>query len=244
MNTRPRGPPAIARPAHKSTHARQPRAATAAATCRETDPTLPTRIHRTERILIMPNWSTEPAQPSDGHPLRIVRCPAKGVLTAVITSPGLIGCPTHYVNNRTQPCEGQGKCDWCEAGHSWRWHGWVACILVGTYEHVIFEMTATSSDSFRNYQAIKDTLRGCLFTATRPSQRHNGRVVISCKPADTTRIVIPASVNVRRILCHIWGINYDSSWEDGMRRPPFKHIGVNPGNGDQRQKPLGKIPIP
>lgn len=185
----------------------------------------------------MPNWSSEPPTAGQGQALRIVRTPTSTPLTAIITSPSVIGCSTHFVHNRTQPCEGQTDCKWCHEGHSWRWHGYVSCILTGSLEHVLFEFTSTASDTFTNYYDLKQTLRHCYFQASRPSKRHNGRVVIACKPADPQRNPIPATVNVRKILCHIWGIPYDKVEPLDPTRRTMGRIGALPGNGDARPDP-------
>lgn len=185
----------------------------------------------------MPVWNNAPPQNTTGHPLRIVRTPATGKIKAVVTSDDVHGCPTHYISNRTIPCEGLPDCPACNQGHSWRWHGYVSCILTTTYEHVLFEFTATASDSFRNYRKIKDHLRSCLFEAKRPSGKTNGRVIISCSPFDDVQQRLPEPPNIERILCHIWGIQYVDPGIIPMTRPPFKAIKVPRDNGDARNKP-------
>jgi len=154
----------------------------------------------------MPNWSSEPPKEKDGFALRILRTPQAKAIKAIITSTDVLGCCTHFVRNRTLPCEGQETCPWCAEGLSWRWHGYVAALLVDSLEHFLFEFTANASDTFRNYQKLHDNLRGCYFQATRPSQRHNGRVVIQARPADQHRVHLPDPPDIKKLLCHLWNI--------------------------------------
>lgn len=192
----------------------------------------------------MPDWTNSPPKDRSNLALRIVRTPPIAAITAIVTCPGLTGCSTHFVNNRTQPCDGQGKCEWCDAGHSWRWHGYVSCILTATIEHVLFEMTATASDTFTNYYALKQTLIGCHFQARRPNGRHNGRVVIACKPSDPQKVVLPPPVNVQKILSHIWGIPYAGLADTGRTRKLTEGIGVVADGGNGRHHQRSKTPLP
>jgi hypothetical protein len=189
----------------------------------------------------MPSWTDQPPTSAANYPLRILRTPAKGTITAIVTSTELQGCPTHYCNNRTVPCEGADTCKLCADGYSWRWHGYVACILKNSLEHILFEFTAAASDTFRNYIALHNEIRGCLFKASRPSGRPNGRVVIEASPADLSRLHLPNPPNIRKILCHIWGIQYQEPDYRRMPRPPYQDARPKlDGNGEDshREKQL------
>lgn len=185
----------------------------------------------------MPQWTEFPDPDQAEYSFRVVRTPAKGVLRGLITTPKVLGCPTHFVHNRTVPCTGEATCPWHAEGYSWRWHGWVACILYGTYDHVIFEFTAAASDPFKTYYLCHQTMRACRFTASRPSGRSNGRITIGCTRVDEQTVKIPEAPNLRKLLCHLWNIPYVEVSEDTMERPPFQHIGVLPDDGDGRHKP-------
>ena len=185
----------------------------------------------------MPIWTPEPPKDRGPYSFRIVRTPPAKPLTAVITSTDLLGCCTHFLKNRTVPCEGPDQCPACREGYSWRWHGYVACVLTQGLEHVLFECSATSSDTFRNYLQLYTNLRGCWFKAYRPSQRHNGRVVIECKYTDPAKHRLPEPPDVKRILCHIWNVKADAAEITGRVRPPFQQVGVQPHDGDGRNRP-------
>jgi len=182
----------------------------------------------------MPQWSNEPPTAPSGYSLRIIRTPAATPITAIITSPDLIGCPTHYIKNRTIPCEGPDKCPHCAEGFSWRWHGYVSAVLTATLEHVLFECTDHASSAFRTYRLLHGNLRGCHFRAHRPSKRANGRVVIECKPTDPQRTPLPDPPDLVRVLCHIWNIPYTAASITRRPRPPFPGLHVDPSKDDGR----------
>lgn len=190
----------------------------------------------------MPNWTDTPPTESEHYALRIVRTPPTGAIEALITTPGITGCHTHFIKNRTVPCEGQPGCQFCEAGHSFRWHAYLAAVLVRSYEQVLFECTAIAAKTFINYREINGTLRACRFRASRPSGRPNGRIVIACKAEDETLLRLPKPPDVKTILCHIWNVKAESA----TTLPDRPHAGrlIRPGqpNGDGRYNVAKPIP--
>lgn len=169
----------------------------------------------------MPTWTNEPPDPSDATPFRIIRTPATGKLLAIITSDEVIGTNTHFYNHRTLPCEG-ATCPACGDGYPWRWHGYVTALDPLTREHFLFEFPAAANDAFKAYRTNQATVRGCHFLATRAPQRHNGRVMIRCKPADLEREPIPSAPNLRKILCKLWSIPYtEIETPDRLKGHPF-----------------------
>ncbi len=175
----------------------------------------------------MPRFDSQ-APPDLGRSgYRLVRTPAAHALTAHVISDRLIGCPTHFVGNRTIPCE-RPSCDPCESGVPWRWHGYLAIVIDATQEIVIFETTAKASAAFVDYYERMNTTRGCHMKAQRVNGKHNGRVLIQCKPADLAKIHLPESPNVEKVLCHIWNIPENQvNKSDSMTRPPADNIEVD-----------------
>ena len=153
----------------------------------------------------MPNFTNAPPEESTGPGLRLRRTPAPGKLTAIVTCPKLVGCPTHFYRHRTIPCE-QPNCEACAAGHPWRWHGYLTAIDVKTNEHFLFEMTAQAAENFTQYESRHSTLLGCLFEASRLGDHQNGRVLLRCKPADLSKVNLPSAPDLIMCLCHIWNI--------------------------------------
>jgi len=153
----------------------------------------------------MPNFSNEPPSDVSSYGLPIIRTPGTGSLVAVVTSPSLIGCDTHYFGGRTVPCE-RPECEACNAGMPFRWHGYVSAWQAGKRNHCLFEVTAQAAEAFVHYRNAHDTLRGCLFEATRFPRRSNGRVVVVCKPADLERMAIPEPPDLQRVLAILWNL--------------------------------------
>lgn len=184
----------------------------------------------------MDPWSDSPPEEPNQFSFDIVRTPASKPLIAIATSLEIVGRMTHFAKNRTLPCMGEGQCDWCEAGHSSRWHGYLAAVSTDTYQHFLFEFTAKAGDTFKNYMLQYTQIRACQFRASRPSGKSNGRVIISCHRLDETRLCLPDPPNVKRILSHVWNIPYTENQPTRMQRPPFKDIGIISDDGDGRYK--------
>lgn len=175
----------------------------------------------------MPNWNTEPPNDLGRSGIRLIRTPPAHPFLALVLSDNLVGCNTHYINQRTIPCE-TPTCESCEAGIGWRWHGYLAVVVDATKETVLFECTARAAEAFRAYHQLHGTLRGCHFKAVRLNQRPNGRVLIQAKPADLANVNLPTAPNVQQLLCHIWNIPPSQvEARDAKPRPPFAAVDVD-----------------
>lgn len=183
----------------------------------------------------MPRWQNEPPAADRLFANRIVRTPADKSLAGICTSPHPTGTMTHYANGRTQPCEGQGSCDLCAAGHSARWHGYIGLLIVGTMEHVIFEYTAPANDVLKRYYEQHDSLRGCGIIAHRPSRTPNGRVVLRTQPTDLLKWKLPEAPELMTILCHIWGVATGEAALDNHGKVPADTVAVARANGRDRR---------
>lgn len=179
----------------------------------------------------MPQWTNEAPDQDQEFAHRILRTPATKSITGIITSADLVGCPTHFVNHRTVPCEAPKPCQGCDAGSSRRWHGYVGLFNNATLEHVIFEMTGKASDPLKIYARLHNTLRACRIQAFRPSGHNNGRVVIQVGQYDEAKCRLPEPFNVMRVLCHIWNVDYCEVDVAAGQAPHFHSIGLG-GNGN------------
>lgn len=162
----------------------------------------------------MPVFSFEAPAVTTAPRLHLRRTPSSGTLTATVTCDRLIGCPTHWYGQRTVPCQAP-NCEACEKGHPWRWHGYLTAINAKTNEHFLFEMTAQASEPFTEYFKRHNTLRGCLFQASRLGHHHNGRVLVRCKPADLAQIQLPDPPDLVACLCHVWNVPTPEASIDG-----------------------------
>lgn len=184
----------------------------------------------------MVHWQNQPPKDQAGYAHRIVRTPPDKPLTAIVTCTDVVGCATHFISNRTVPCEGPDTCSHCADGYSWRWHGYVSALDIATLEHFLFEFTKAAADTFRNYMTLHGNMRGCYFQAKRPSARRNGRVVIACKRIDEQRHRLPDPLNVRRILCHIWNVKYTDTQELHHIDLPESRVDVDDSGTDGRYR--------
>jgi len=165
----------------------------------------------------MPNFTNSPPEKTSGQGLRLCRTPANGRLTATVTCPQLIGCPTHFYHYRTVPCEAP-DCEACQAGQPWRWHGYLSAVNHETHEHFLFEMTAQAAENFTAYHERHGTMLGCIFEAKRLGEHNNGRVLIRCKPGDLANVHLPQPPNMINALSHIWNIPTPQFSFDGLTK--------------------------
>lgn len=151
----------------------------------------------------MPLFTNTPPKADGERALPLKRTPSVGRIRAVITSKDLVGTNTHFFGGHTVPCEAP-DCQACQKGIPWRWHGYVSAIQATKRLHFIFEFTAQAADTFRDYYALHDTLRGCIFDAERMHNRPNGRVILQVKPGDLAELNLPTAPDLEACLRIIW----------------------------------------
>jgi hypothetical protein len=191
----------------------------------------------------MPHFTSEPPKGLGHSGMPIVRTPAKRPFLAWITCRELVGTPTHYVNHRTVPCEGEAQCKHCLEGVGWRWHAYLSVLTEDTHEHVLWEMTARASDPIRAYAKMHGSLRGAKIKATRANGKPNGRLIVLIRSDDAMHLMLPEPPIIPKVLCHIWGIPYTLIREARTARPGARQVIVDPADTDGRRKrPKSKPP--
>ncbi len=179
----------------------------------------------------MPQFSSTPPVDPRGQSLELKRCPPGAVLTGIITSPQIVGCPTHFFGGRTVPHE-QGQCEPCTAGIGWLWHGYVAIYNTQQKAHFLFEMTARCVEPLTEYRAANGTLRGCSILAQRPSGKPNGRVYLKTKSVDLAGNYLPDAPDLTQVLAMIWGLPAPNLHIEGsLKNHPRVQV-ESSGNGD------------
>lgn len=154
----------------------------------------------------MPTYTNAPPPDPRGNSFTLIRTPANGILSALITCSDMVGCPTHWYGGRTVPCESD-NCVPCSEGIPWRWHAYVSAVLSKTHRHVLIEFTAQAAEHLVIFRNAQTTLRGCHINARRAHNRHNGRVIITCKPTDLTDMRLPKEPNLIAALSIIWNLS-------------------------------------
>ena len=174
----------------------------------------------------MPQFDSTPPTDLGRSGFRLIRTPSATPIFGHIISDNLVGCRTHFVGQRTVPCESP-NCDSCDTGIAWRWHGYVLLVIDATQEVVIFECTARSSQAIAAYYQRYSTTRGAHMKAMRSPAKPNGRVLIQCKPADLEKITLPKAPPVEKLLCHIWNLSENQiGTTDNQPRPPFASVTI------------------
>lgn len=151
----------------------------------------------------MPNWSDQIPDPGTKYGFDLRRTPSDAPLTAIVITPDLIGCFTHYWGGHTLPCE-DATCPACAENMPSRWHAYLGCWDPRTHQTFLFECTAKAAIAFEQYRDSFGTLRGCLFNATRPKRRKNARVEIITKPADLSKLTLPPPIDIVRAMSVVW----------------------------------------
>lgn len=153
----------------------------------------------------MPTWTRDVPKDPRGNALPIRRTPASRPLQAIVTSPDLIGCYTHFYKGQTVPCEAP-TCEACADGLPFRWHAYMTAVDVFNHLHFIFEVTAIAAKTFTEYREKHGTIRGCQFIAKRWNNRPNGRILIQTKPADLGETLIPEPPNLQKAMAILWSL--------------------------------------
>jgi len=162
----------------------------------------------------MPTWSNELPKSGKHMGFDLRRTPQSASLQAIITSPELLVCDTHFWGGRTIPCERHhqeidgtitaGNCAACNDAVPFRTHVYVSALDTKSRDHFIFECTAHAAKSLEEYRLGNGTLRGCIIHAVRPKGGVNSKVVIQTSPANMGKINIPDPPNVILALTTIW----------------------------------------
>lgn len=153
----------------------------------------------------MPAFTNVPPADPRGTALHLIRTPTHQQLRAVITSEDLLGCFTHFWRGRTLPCDVE-DCEACRQGLPFRWHAWVSCWTSKPSRHLLFEMTAQAAETLVQYREANNGLRGCEFTAWRPSRKPNGRVCMTTRKSPANDDQLPPGADLVKALSIIWNV--------------------------------------
>lgn len=156
----------------------------------------------------------DPMPPKDtaNNSLRIVRAPARGATSWIISSTKIVGTRNHFYNGRTCPCVA-GDCPPCNAGMPWRWAGYLSVWNPTSNERAVLELPAAAGQAVHDFIKGHGYLRKALIGLTRAGNRSNGRVLATLKPWDAAGREVPDGIDIVKYLCNLWGIALDSTAE-------------------------------
>ncbi|MBA7692656.1 hypothetical protein ES703_101223 [subsurface metagenome] len=174
----------------------------------------------------MPTFTRSVPKDPRGPAFQIFRTPTSREMVAIITSPDLVGCFTHFWKGRTVPCDAP-DCEACRDSIPYRWHAYQSAYNPNNGVHFLFECTAQAAEHFTDYRDNHDTIRGCLFRARRMNAKANGRIIIVCKPADLTSIKLPQPPDLIKCLAILWDFPVDDVAAERLnpekKTPHVKH---------------------
>jgi hypothetical protein len=161
---------------------------------------------------------------------RLIRTPPYKPIRLIILSPKVLATRTHFTKSRTTPCT-VPSCAACDEGLAFRWHAYLAALMLPAREKVILELTAQAAEQLRPAISGYGTLRGIELILDRPSNRPNGRVRLTAKIGMAPPDGLPPEPNTQAILLHIWG--QDDAPVDNNHRAkghPYSRISKIPAN--------------
>jgi hypothetical protein len=164
----------------------------------------------------MANWSTSPREGTVKSTFDIQRTPATGTFVATITCAEIFGCPVHYWQGRTTPCERPKPCEPCERGRQYWWKAYMSCVYGPNQTHCIFEVTATVHAKLQLQIGENQHFRGVRFKCWRPSQVQTGRIQCEVSGSRVADIDLPPPPDVQSIMEHIWQRRLDAKNGNGQ----------------------------
>jgi len=188
----------------------------------------------------MPNWSNRPPDGCLNQGLPLVRTPARGVLSGIVSSTDLVGCTTHYYKGRTQPCTAP-NCEACNEQVPYRWHAYLTIFNPRTATHALLELTAQASQPAFDFFERHGTLRGAILETTRPSAKPNGRIIVRLRQATPDDPKPPKEPNIKKILAVIWNLPANAVNQSGTLEGAA-HIHVDRDTVDAAQRHPAELP--
>ena len=158
---------------------------------------------------------------------RTIPCEGAGCRLCMTDDPIVVrsdGKRIHQAGNHEIECDGPA-CEACHDGLPYRWHAYQSAYVQETALHCLFECTAQAAEHFTEYRDAHHTLRGCEFEARRYNNRPNGRILIRCRPAQLTGLILPKPPDLIKCLSILWGFP-SSDVQPGRIHPEEKTRGL------------------
>lgn len=146
-----------------------------------------------------------PADAAAHRAWQIMRTPTKSPLQMVVISHIHAGFETHHHCGRTVP-HLKADCFPCSRHMAWRWTGYLLAKQVKDGKKILFEFPEMAGLDLKQIMEEYPDLRGLALQSIRPSERKNGRVLLTTKGMFRGAIELPPDEPIKPIVYHIWGI--------------------------------------
>lgn len=151
----------------------------------------------------MPAWSSQLPEPRTYAEIRLIRVPTGGLLQGIITSEEVLGCPTHWDNFRTQPCDGP-DCELCKKGKPSRWQGYISLFNQLNGHQCVVQLTDLAAQQLDQFRRRYGHIRGLLAAFSRVAKRPNARIQVETRELPTPVPNLPGAVDIKAYMAMIW----------------------------------------
>jgi len=144
--------------------------------------------------------------------LPLIRVPATGKITGVITTHTITELWTHFYRGHTVGCASDG-CPGCDAQCAKRYEAYCGFYNVATRNHRILGLTVGATRQILDGVGSLSNVRGLQLTLGRKTKKPNARVVVECGMIFADRQHLPEPFQVIDHLRRIWGVEYEATVE-------------------------------
>ena len=149
--------------------------------------------------------------------------PGKG-LTAIVLSQRVLGVFTHWVGQRSLPCNSRDG-EHCLVDHKtsgrYRWQGWVAVLPISG--QVPGFVSITENVAKKNpYLRTAKTLRGATIHLWRSGENKESQMLCKLSAESEPRSDLPIPPSTVEFLCRLWNIPYMGKLPEGIEGWPLE----------------------
>lgn len=134
----------------------------------------------------------------------IIRTPTKRRVTFLCLSETVLIMPTHWIRNRTTPCDQHHLAGGCQHESEMRWKCYVAVYAPPNGQTLILEMTDHGGESVIAAEKLYHCLRGRRITVWRSGTKDNSPVNALISPSIDPTVACPPCPDVKAFLLRMW----------------------------------------
>lgn len=166
-------------------------------------------------------WDSDPPDSSKRHMHVCTPRPSVPVY-AMSVAPAAIGCYVHWFLDPAMKGKGRtvphidpiDRCYCCTVQNQKpRWHGYLAAWHPRWYRHVILDISLNAAQSCPALIPSNNVdLTGCMVLLKRIGTSPNSPVIAEVEPRRIDLDKLPATFDIKRSLCRLWGCHDDGGW--------------------------------